>query len=237
MRRFYSRLGSLEEKKNNRKAFLYILLSLASILILFFFGLPSIVKMAAFLSELRKSDTVVEKNDTTPPAPPRLDEIPEATNKKTLDIAGMTEEGATIIIYFNSTEETVVADKDGRFKLNVTLAAGENKISALAKDAAGNQSQKTTQLSIIFDDEEPKLEITAPEGREFYGSKQRQVVIKGTTDQGAVITINDRFVFVEDGGSFTYATTLTDGDNNFNIKASDKAGNITETSLTLKYSS
>lgn len=236
MRRFYSRLVATEEKSNKRRAFLYIALSVISFLLLIFFGLPSIVKMAAFLSDLRKSTSSVEKNDITPPAPPRLDELPEATNTKNVDVQGSTEQGATIKIFFNAFEEEVVADNEGRFKFTVNLIKGENKISALAKDLAGNESQKTDEKKVVFDDEAPKLDITSPESKEFFGSKQRQVVIKGITEEGSTVTINDRFVFVEDDGTFAYATTLTEGDNNFNIKAADKAGNSTETTLSLKFS-
>jgi len=237
VRRFYSRLGNIEEKKNKRKALFYVLLCLVSLILLIFFGLPSIVKMAAFLSDLRKSTSSVEKNDVTPPAPPKLDGLPEATNKNSIDVQGSTEEGATVKIFSNDSEEDVIADKDGRFKLNINLKKGENKIAAIAKDLAGNESQKSSEEIIIFDEESPKLDISSPENREFFGSKQRQVIIKGITEEGSTITVNDRFVFVEDDGTFAYATTLTEGDNNFNIKAVDQAGNSTETSLILKFSS
>src|SRR4030042_3042007 len=237
MRRFYSRLAHSEEKKNLRKAFLYILLTISSFTLLIIFGLPSIAKMAAFLTDLRKSSTPVEKNDTTPPAPPRFNLLPEATNKKTIDINGTAEEGATVKIFINDREESVLSDKNGQFNLNITLTKGENKISAIAKDLAGNESQKNDEKIIIFDEESPKLEIITPENnKQFFGSKERQVVIKGTSEEGVSVTINDRVVVVEDDGSFSFATSLSEGDNTFAIKAQDKAGNTTEISLTLKFS-
>ncbi|OGM16575.1 hypothetical protein A2V55_00050 [Candidatus Woesebacteria bacterium RBG_19FT_COMBO_37_29] len=238
MRRFYSRLAHSEEKKNFRKAFLYILLTISSFALLVFFGLPSIAKMASFLTDLRKSSSPVEKNDTTPPAPPRFNTLPEATNKKSIGINGTAEEGATVKIYINDREESVLSDNNSQFNLSITLTKGENKISAVAKDLAGNESQKSDEKTIIFDEDPPKLEITSPENnKEFYGSKERQVVIQGISEEEISVTINERVVFVEDDGSFSFATSLSEGDNNFSIKAQDKAGNTTETSLTLKFSS
>jgi hypothetical protein len=147
------------------------------------------------------------------------------------------EEGATIIIYYNDNEESVVSDKEGLFTLNINLNKGENRISAIAKDLSGNESQKSDEITIVFDDEAPKLDITSPENnKEFFGSKQRQIIIEGNTEEGSSVTINERFVTVEEDGTFSFATTLTEGDNNFNIKASDIAGNSTETSLTFKFS-
>ena len=236
MRRFYSRLRATEERKNNRRAVFYILLTLVSIVLLVVFGLPSIVKMAAFLSDLRRTSTPVDQNDITPPAPPRLDNLPEATNQKSIEIQGSAEEGANITIYINDETQTVVADNEGRFNLRTNLIKGENTISAIAKDSAGNESQKGNKEVIVFDDESPNLEITSPENnKQFYGSKERQIVIDGKTEPGASLSINDRFVFVEEDGTFSYATSLSEGDNNFNIKAQDKAGNTTEISLTLKF--
>ena len=233
----YSRLASVEEKRNMRRAFLFTILTILAILGVLFYGLPSVARFAAFLSDLRKSSLPVDRNDTTPPAPPRLDRLPEATKEPEIEISGVTEEGATVILTLNGKDEEVVADADGKFRFSYSLRKGENQISAKAKDRTGNESQPTAGITVLFDNEAPKLDISAPaDGSQFYGDGQRQLAIKGTTEVGITLTINDRIVKVEEDGTFTFATTLADGENSFNLKSADKAGNQTEKTLKVNFS-
>jgi len=236
MARFYSRLKTTEERRNLRTAVVLGLLTVLLIGGIFVFGLPVVAKFAAFLTDLRKSGEPVEVNDTTPPAPPRLDTLPEATNKTQIEVSGESEPGATVIISFNKKAQEVLADSEGSFRFTFDLKDGKNTLLALAKDTAGNESQKTDEFMLIFDDDEPSLNINSPsEGASFFGAKQRQVVIEGTTDSEASLAINERFVLVEEDGSFAFATTLSEGENTFNFKAQDKAGNQTEKSLKLTF--
>ena len=237
MARYYSRYVTTEERRNLRRALLFGLLTIAAIIGLLFFGLPSVAKFAAFLSDLRGSTQPVDKNDTTPPAPPRLGQLPEATNKTELEINGTTEEGATVILSLNGKEEEIVADADGKFVFSYPLKDGENLISAKAKDRAGNESQESKVYSVTFDDQKPDLEISTPaDGTSFFGEKQRQVTVQGKTEAGVTLTINDRIVKVEEDGSFTFLTTLGEGANSFNLKSTDKAGNQTEKTISVNFS-
>ena len=220
-----------------RRAFLFTILTILAILGVLFYGLPSVARFAAFLSDLRKSSLPVDRNDTTPPAPPRLDRLPEATKEPEIEISGVTEEGATVILTLNGKDEEVVADADGKFRFSYSLRKGENQILAKAKDRTGNESQPTAGITVLFDNEAPKLDISAPaDGSQFYGDGQRQLAIKGTTEVGVTLTINDRIVKVEEDGTFTFATTLADGENSFNLKSADKAGNQTEKTLKVNFS-
>lgn len=237
MPRRYSRLSKTEERRNVRKALVFIFLTISTLGLFLFFGLPTVAKFAAFLTDIRKSGEPIEKDDTTPPVPPRLDSLPEATNKLKTEIKGRTEPGATVILFLNGRQEELLANKEGEFTYTFLLSKGENSISALAKDSSGNKSQKSNVLKITFDNEPPEIEISSPENEsEYYGSKQRQVVIEGKTEEGASVTINDRVVVVENDGSFAFTTTLSEGENQFAIKAQDKAENTAETSLTLHFS-
>ncbi|MCH7641057.1 hypothetical protein IID22_02590 [Patescibacteria group bacterium] len=237
MRKRYSRLGRTEERKNIRRAFIFTILTIVSILLVIFFGLPAVAKFAGFLTDLRKSGQPVEKQDTIPPVPPRFELLPESTNELSIEIMGSTEPGATVILFLTNRKEEILANKDGEFSFSLLLLDGENTIAAQSMDQAGNQSQKTKTLTIVYDNDPPELEIASPQdGSEYYGSKQRQVVIKGNTEEGAILNINDRIVVVDQDGTFTFATTLSEGENTFNIKAQDKAGNTTEKALTLQFS-
>jgi len=235
--RSFSRLVRSEERKNLRSAVLLGVLTLGIIALFFFFGLPLMAKFAGFLTDLRKTSTPVESTDETPPAPPRIDSLPEATNKLSVDITGSTEPAAIVILSLNGKEEEVLANSEGEFTFNFDLADGENSISGKAKDEAGNESQKTDTIKVIYDNDSPNLEITNPsDGAAFFGSKQRQIVVEGKTEEGVSLTINDRFVLVEDDGAFTFTTTLGDGENSFNLKAKDKAENLTEKTIKVNYS-
>ena len=236
MKRRYSRLARTEERQSIRRAIFFTFLTIVSIFAFIFLGLPVLAKFAGFLTDLKESGLPIEINDTTPPAPPRLDNLPEYTNEFSVEVKGTTEAGASVTLFLNNDEEELVVNKDGEFNFIFKLDRGENTVSVKARDAAGNESQETSVYKIIFDNEPPELEITSPEdGKEFYGSKERQVSINGKTEESASVTVNDRIVAVDASGNFTFVTTLSEGENGFTIKTEDKAGNSTEASLTLRF--
>lgn len=232
----YSRLAKVEEKKNIKKAFFYIILSILSLFLLITFGLPALAKMAAFLSSLRGSTQPIEKEDTTPPAPANFDIIPEYTNRQTIEIKGFAEPGSTVKIFANSRTDEVVVNSEGYFLYDFALNKGDNTISSKVVDQAGNESQNSGEMSIIYDNTPPELSISTPEdGRSFYGSIQRQITVEGTTSEANQLTINGRIVTFEQNGSFVYSVTLQEGENNFEIIAIDKAGNETIERITVQF--
>lgn len=237
MRRNYSRLESVEEKRNIKRAILFIVLTICSITFLVTFGLGFMAKFASFFSSIRKTNSPLEKTNITPPAPPSFDNFSETTNKTPLEISGRIEIGNTVVINFNSLEDEILADNNGQFSTKLTLVKGENTLFAYAKDAKGNSSKKTTEYKIVYDNEPPKIDISSPsDGASFYGKKQQNVSIKGSTDADSSLTINDRLVSINDDGSFSYDFVLSEGENNLTIKTVDKAGNETQTSLKLNFS-
>lgn len=237
MRLKYSRLESVEEKKNFRNAVFLIFLSIAAVFVLIIFGIPAVGRIASFVSDLR-GGTINSQNDKTPPAPPKFDIVPDYTNKQTIGLSGNAEPQATVKLTFNGTEQEVLVDKDGNFTFqNLKLKSGDNNFSAITQDPAGNVSQKTVEKKIVFDNEPPTLIIDNPsDGASFNGSEQRQVTIQGTTDSGSAVTINDRIVSVEESGKYQYTLTLNAGENKFIIKSVDQAGNLTEKELKLTFS-
>jgi hypothetical protein len=236
MRRTYSRLETVEERKNIRRTFIFGVLTIAFIVFLFTLGIPLLVKFTGFFTDLGKTQKPIDKTDTIPPAPPQIKIPADYTNQTSVEITGNTEAGATVKLFYNNNTQEVLADRDGKFTFNLQLNKGENTVSATAKDTNGNESQKTQTYTITFDNEPPEIKIDSPsDGAEFYGSKERQLTIKGKTESEADLTINDRVVAVDDDGSFAFLTTLSEGENTFKIKATDKAGNTEETSLTVSF--
>ncbi len=233
----YSRLASVEEKRNIRRAVTYVLLSIIAIVFLIFLGLPTLVKFAGFIGNIGDSNKPIEITDTTPPAPPQFENIPEFSKDENLEITGISENGAVISIRSNNSVSEVVANNEGQFTFVFNLDKGENSIDAIAKDTAGNSSTQTKTYKIIYDNTEPELVVESPkDGSSYYGPGQRQLTVKGTVDESADLTINDRFVSLKDDGTFTFTTTLTEGENKFDVKAVDPAGNETSTSFIVNFS-
>ncbi len=236
--RQYSRSILSEEKRNFRSAVLFIFLTILALILLFFIGIPALGRFTAFVSDIAKSDKAIDSNDKTPPAPPRFDTFSDFTNQENVNISGSGEAGATVKLTFNGEELENVVDKSGKFTFSLDLDNGENTFSGEALDQAGNLSQKTQVYKIIFDKKEPDLNIDSPgDGTQFFGSNQRQVNIKGSTEANCQVTVNDRIVAVDSDGKFQYTSSLGDGENRFNIKSTDQAGNTTEKNLTLNFSS
>ena len=233
-RRYRSYLRRKEESRNIKKAIALMISTIAIGLLIIFFGLPAIINFSSLIANLRKSNTPVEANDTTPPITPRFSSLPEETNNSRIELSGSTEPGAFVTIDYEGKEQEVIANANGIFNLIITLKEGENIIKAYSKDAAGNKSAEVAMISIKFDNTPPEFENESPkEGTTFYGSKQRQISIAGQTEIDSQISVNDRFVLVEENGAFNYTLTLTDGENKFNVKAMDAAGNSSEKELTL----
>lgn len=227
-----SRLQSTEQKQNMRTALMYVGLTLVAIVAIFFLGIPLMGRVATFFHDLRTSSTPVDANDTTPPAPPRFESLPEFTNKTVIDVTGRTEPGAMVKIKENGEEHEVLANSDGVFNFEWSLNDGDNRISAIARDGSGNESQESDVFEPTYDNEPPDLEIKSPsDGQNFAGSRNRQITIQGSTEGGISITINDRIVAVDSNGNYSLFTTLSEGSNSFTVKATDKAGNVTEKSF------
>ncbi|KKQ75947.1 MAG: hypothetical protein US96_C0001G0023 [Candidatus Woesebacteria bacterium GW2011_GWB1_38_5b] len=232
----YSRLEKIEHNKNLRTARLYIFLTIGVVLFLAFFGIKVVTQVARLFFDINSSSNF-DINDSTPPAPPFVKFLPEYTNQVELVITGTSEPGSTVEIKRNETEKNVLADNSGSFTARITLDLGENNLLFRSIDKSGNESLETRRWVIIFDNKSPDLTISKPkEGDKFFGPKQQLITVEGATDNDSSVTINERVVIVGSSGSFSYPFTLSDGENSFNIKSSDRAGNLTEITIKVNYS-
>lgn len=234
--RQYSRLASVEQKKNKRTAIIFAGLSVVLIVFLAFFGLRFLGQVTGFFENVESSNSQVNSDDVTPPAPPRLNYLPEYTNKEELVLEGTSESGSTVVIALNDTTKEVITDAQGLFSATLRLQKGQNNISAKAIDINGNESSETPHSSITFDDEKPAIEVIKPkDGDKFYGNKQRQITVEGKTEADATLTINNRVVVIGSDGVFRFTTNLGEGQNSFNIKSTDQAGNQTELTINVEF--
>jgi hypothetical protein len=229
-----SRLTRKEEAKNLRRVYLYGILSLALIVVIVFLGLPALIRMAAFLGELRSSSLVIEKEDTVPPPPPQSYSLPRATNKSQIKIEGTSEIGSKVTIYVNGqTSKDVVTDASGIFTAQLNLKGERSEITLQAEDQAGNKSQESEKIVIIFDDQPPEMEISSPP--ENSTTEEKQIEIKGKINEEATVLINDRLVILDQENNFNYLYSLSEGENTIKIKAQDEAENLTEKEIKITY--
>lgn len=233
-RRRKSRLARREEAKNLRQAWFFGGLTVILVLVIIFLGIPFLIKGAAFLGDLRSSTQLVEGEDKIPPPPPQLYPLPKTVNEPKVRVEGVAEAGVKVVIFINGrSEKEVVADNDGNFKAELALS-GRSEISAVAEDQAGNKSQESEKVVVFYDKEPPELEISSP-GEEVSGWEDPQIEIRGKTEKGAKVYVNDHLVILGQEGDFSYRYSLSEGENQITVKAEDEAGNTTEKTIRVNY--
>ncbi len=230
-----SRLSRLEEKRTKKQLFTVSIGIIVLIVALMTIGIPLLIRISVFLGNF-KSANPTNEDDITPPVAPVLAPILEATNSAVLKIEGYGEPAANLKLYHNGLQaDEVVLGKDGNFEFEVKLQNGDNTFYAVAIDAAGNESQRSAEQTIVYKKNGPQLEVTEPVDGQEFGENFATIQIKGKTDIGAQIRINDRFVNVADDGTFTFDLQLAAGENHITVRAFDFAGNQTEKQLKVIY--
>lgn len=230
-----SRRTRVQDKKQARSALLLVVGSILLFIIFIFFGLPFFARVAIFISDLKKSSTPIQQEDKVPPGPPRINQLPSYTNESKITVSGAAEAGSTLKFFNNDQEikETVI-DDTSLYSFEVELTKGENKLTAMAKDQAGNESERSPIVRVVYNDEEPELIISSPQdGAVIEG--QKSITVEGKTTAGNRVTLNDRMVIVDDG-NFSTKFTLSEGENRLVFTAEDRAGNFVEKEIRVTYS-
>jgi hypothetical protein len=170
--------------------------------------------------------------DTTPPniaiTVPRN---PAMTNKKTISVSGTVDDPAAVVMVNN----TPVQVSKGMFTLSsVSLAEGENAITATAIDPAGNRS-KSAIIVVVLKTSRPSTPCFTEMPS---ATRNGAVIVRGTADPGSQVEIflNNRSmgsVRADVNGLFSVKTALTEGKNTFIAVATDPVGNVSEPSAPL----
>lgn len=182
----------------------------------------------------KSTSTITVNLDSTPPAAPLLDPLTSPTRTATTTVSGRAEPLSTVKVFKNSQSiDTLTADAAGLFSIaSITLAEGNNPFSATAIDAAGNTSPLSTPLNVVLDTVPPVITVTAPQSGALVNAAQ--VTITGTLDEAlSSLTINGASAPLSNL-SFEYVMTLAAGDNSALITATDLAGNIATTTVTVQ---
>jgi len=138
------------------------------------------------------------------------------TKDPVAEVTGTTEIGATVAV--NGVQSGV--SSSGGFTVALPLQEGLNTITATATDAAGNTA--TTSVTVTLDTVAPPLTLTSPAQSL---TNHSAVVVAGTTEAGATVTVDGTAVSVNGSGGFTTILTLTDGLHTIVVVATDAAGN------------
>lgn len=224
-----------DERKSFQQLVLSVLGIVSLLFFLFFVGIPLIIKVSSSIAGFKKESSLIQ-NDPSIILEPFIESLPAATNSATIAVSGSANEGETILLYVNSLKkEEKVVGKDGSFAFNnVSLEKGANQIYAVSK-LGDKQSQPSNKTTIFYKNEPPKLEVETPKDKDVFKRENQEIEIKGRTNDEITLTINDRLIIVDPGGSFSAKYRLSDGENKLSILAVDSAGNTQKVELTVTY--
>ncbi|MCU7497386.1 MAG: cadherin-like beta sandwich domain-containing protein [Ignavibacteria bacterium] len=136
----------------------------------------------------------------------------------------------------NGISEVLINNKksdsnDGKiFFSNIDLKAGENVVSISARDAKGNTTVKTFNITWLSVLAPPVISISTPQpGKGTKVMSSRNVIsVKGTAlslNGIRLVTINSQRAQLMEDGSFSAEVALATGDNALVISATDSRGN------------
>jgi hypothetical protein len=237
MARTRTRLQRKREKESSKQALKYFLLIILFLFLLVRFGLPGLIRLAAFIGDLRSSSQPIEKQDQLAPRPPVLNQVSEATTSAEINLSGYAEAGSTIKLSVRGiTVADSVTDNEGQFEfLEVHLREGENEIFVVAIDDQGNVSDESTTYKVMVDKTAPKLSLDSPSDGDKFFDNDNPISIKGTAEEGVDVRINGRFIRANSDGSFEMSLSLGEGDNEIEVEAVDEASNETVVKIKVNY--
>jgi len=180
---------------------------------------------------------------------------PAVRTSAALTLSGSgAEVGSTVNVFINdatTATTTATVDSTGRWSVNITLAAGTTtKIEVSLTDAAGNESARQLYGYVLADGTAPSVSITAPVTTgQTYSTDQASISISGAigkdswesynsgtyavtaTSQAGSATAGN--LTINSDGSFSISVTLSEGTNSVSIRATDSAGNVNSSGITV----
>lgn len=216
-----------------------IIVIIAILLAMWFWGLAIISNLDAFWRIFNPNqEAVISQNKESPPPPPYISPLPAATKDKKITVKGYSLEGVLVKLFLNDKESgSNRADKESAFSFfNVELNEGLNTFYVKADAGGGIESLPSKTVSIKFLKTAPKLEVVEPADRASFSQKDNTITIHGRTDPAAIVTINGQKALVTSDGTFSYLFPLNDGDNKITVEASDEAENKTTVEKTVIFS-
>ncbi len=158
--------------------------------------------------------------DITPPPPPTVEPAPEAsTYDESIVLGGWKEAGSSVLDY-----GTLIVPNDAldSWQYTFPLAMGDNISSLTSKDAAGNESETSTDFAIERLDPNAVDPPTVNYAADTTVDRQ---TLTGTKPQDTAILIDDAVVVPINGSTdWDALVLLAPGANGFKIEARDQPG-------------
>ncbi|MFA5933081.1 MAG: hypothetical protein WCV81_02300 [Microgenomates group bacterium] len=230
------------ERKSKKNFYLTIVICAVLLYILAVWFIPTFIGSLSLLNRFKtpvKAPESIKENASV--APPVLNIPYEATSTATILVHGYSLTNTTIEIYLDGElKSSVSTSEDGSFISNpIDLSLGSNSISGVTIDNNGNKSLSSKPIYIIYSNEKPKLDIQSPTDNTEIKGGDKKITVSGKTnsDKDITITINGSRAIVDGDGAFSQIIEINEGDNTITIIATDKAGNITQLTRKVKYTS
>ena len=169
-----------------------------------------------------------------------------STNSVSIDLSGSASDnvGVTQVRWTNSKGGGDIAGGTTAWAIQgLTLAEGDNVITIIASDAAGNEGVDT--LTVIYippDTISPTVSISSPTTASNYATNQAMLFLSGTSSDNIGVT---QVTWNNSVGGSGIATgtlnwsiadiALTEGENVITVQATDSAGNINGRILVVTY--
>lgn len=212
------------------------LLLILVLIFVFTIGFKLMITSSIFIANLFSKNTPIEtQKNINQFFSLTIDNIPEATNSAKIIISGSALNIDEIQFILNNNKIKDIKDfsADNFTEEIGDLKEGENQIYLIGKNNSLNQTKKTQKFTVIYKNTKPKLEIIEPKNNEIINNNE--TIIKGETDKEVYIKINNIPVIVDALGKFQQSVKLSEGENNFEIVATDIAGNIETKTLKIIY--
>ena len=177
-----------------------------------------------------------EAPPTPTPPPPDPTATPTALPPLSLDVEGpddgTTVRNAAVVVHGRTAPGAMVtaggvstlADRDGRFQIEVRLEPGANRIEVVASDAGRSVSATRT---VTFEVPAPTaffLLVTDPEDQTIVSATRQPV--SGRTAPDAIVSVNGVGVEVDAAGAFSTTVTLEQGPNLIEVLGTSPDGRV-----------
>lgn len=202
------------------------------------FGLKALVGGSLFVNKLigsNESDSTTKKNDAFFG---QLDifDIPDATNSAQIVVGGSVSEFDSVEVFLNNqmVKEVDTSEAPGFSEEIGSLKNGSNVLYFVAKSSKTSKEKISDTYTILMQTEKPNLEISSPDTEKATSSTQ-DYTIRGTTDPDVEVHVNRSPAVVDAAGGFSLTVRLREGENSYDIVATDMAGNSETKTVIIEY--
>jgi hypothetical protein len=143
------------------------------------------------------------------------------TNQDRIQVHGSSAPDSEIEVKVGAITAEIRRDPVGGFTANIDLVDGDNLVTIIATDSAGNQAKKV--LTVIQDTESPTFErLICLDGTL---TNQANSVLSGSMSEVGTLSINGDPATVNSDGTFDKYVELSEGMNSFGLTFTDQADN------------